>query len=140
MLKLKKVNDLAILPQRAYPTDSGLDLFSVENAILKPNEAKAIDIGWQMAIPEGYEIQIRPRSGLALKNITVNNSPGTIDHGFSGNVKVILINLGKSDYSVSIGSKIAQMVINKIELWNPAVVANLDSTDRGANGFGSTGV
>ena len=128
------------MPKRANYNDAGLDLCSVENIILKSGEVKAVDTGLQVSVPDGYELQIRPRSGLALKNITVLNTPGTIDSGFRGNVKVIIKNFSSEDFKIEIGNRIAQMIINKIELWDPIEVTELSKTNRGSNGFGSTGV
>ena len=140
MLELQKVNDLAVPPKRANPGDSGLDLYSVEELTITPGETKAIGTGWKMAVPVGYEIQIRPRSGLALKKqITVGNSPGSVDANFRGEVKVILINEGKNDFEVRVGDKIAQMVIAEVTLWEPIIVESLEDTKRGTGGFGSTG-
>ena len=141
MLKIKKVNENAIPPKRSKQGDSGLDLFSCENCIIKPGERRLISTGFQMSVPEGYEIQIRTRSGLAIKNgIVVGNSPGTCDSNFRGEVKVILFNLGNSDFLVTIGSRVAQMVVAQVELWEPEIVEELSETDRGSSGFGSTGV
>lgn len=141
MLKLQRINELAIKPKRANPTDSGMDLTSVENVIIPPGKTVAIATGWKMAVPSGFEIQIRPRSGLALKRqITVLNSPGTIDCSYRGEVKVILHNEADTDFSVSVGDKIAQMVIAPVFLWVGEEVSELDETERGSGGFGSTGV
>jgi len=94
-----------------------------------------------MAVPLGYEIQIRPRSGLALKNkIMVLNSPGTVDCNYRGEVKVILYNEGKEPFKIEVGDRIAQMVVNKIELCEPIIKGSLSETVRGEGGFGSTGV
>ena len=140
MLKIKKLNDLAILPKRANLQDSGLDLYSIEEVIIYPNESKLIPTGWAMEVPLYFEIQIRPRSGLAIKNsITVGNAPGTIDSIFRGEVKVILRNEGKESFLVKYGDKIAQAVVCPVCLWNPVVVDELSETNRGAGGFGSTG-
>ena len=143
MLKLEKAHTDAVLPKRANPGDSGLDLCSVEeDFFMWPGETKLVSTGWKMGVPIGYEIQIRPRSGLALKNsITVGNSPGTCDANFRGIVKVILRNEHKNEtFEVKKGMRIAQMVIAKVELWSPEVVNSLSETDRGSSGFGSTGI
>lgn len=141
MLKIQKINELAIVPNRANPSDSGLDLYSTEDCYLESGDSLAIGTGWKMSVPIGYEIQIRPRSGLALKKqITVGNSPGTVDSEFRGEVKVILHNESSVSFQVKQGDKIAQMVIAPVLLWNPEVVESLDETDRGEGGFGSTGV
>jgi len=140
MLKIKKVNENAIPPKRAKQDDSGLDLFSCENYNLKPGERKLFSTGWQMEVPKGYEIQIRSRSGLAIKNgIVVANSPGTVDAGFRQEVKVILINLSDTSYFIPIGARIAQMVVAAVNLWEPEEVEALSDSDRDG-GFGSSGV
>lgn len=141
MLKLKKINDLAVKPKRANPTDSGMDLVSVEDLVIPSGKTVAVATGWQMSVPSGFEIQVRPRSGLALKRqITVLNSPGTVDCSYRGEVKVILHNEADTDFNVSVGDKIAQMVIAPVILWEGEEVEELDETERGTGGFGSTGV
>ena len=106
-----------------------------------PFERKLIPTGLSISIPEGYEAQVRPRSGLSIKNgITVLNSPGTIDSDYRGEVKVILANLGQLDFEITRGMRIAQLVIAKVELMAVEPVVSLDNTDRGTGGFGSTGV
>lgn len=141
ILKIKKINENAIIPKRAKLGDSGLDLCSTEKIILVPGVPTLVSTGWQMEVPLGYEIQIRPRSGLAFKNsITVPNSPGTVDCNYRGEVKVILLNLGTSDYIVEKGAKIAQMVVATVNLCEPVEVTELSETERGDGGFGSTGV
>jgi dUTP pyrophosphatase len=108
--------------------------------LLKPGERKLIPTGLFFEIPEGYEVQIRPRSGLAIKNgITVLNSPGTIDADYRGEVCIILINLGNEDFEIHSGDRIAQMIVSKFEHSSWLEVEELNSTDRGAGGFGHTG-
>nr|WP_231292751.1 dUTP diphosphatase [Thermoanaerobacterium thermosaccharolyticum] len=122
---------------------AGMDLYAKvkEDVIIKPGEIKLIETGIMIQLPEGYEAQIRPRSGLALKNgITMLNSPGTIDSDYRGEIKLIIINLGKSDFIVKRGLRIAQMIINKVELPEILEVSKLDDTERGENGFGHTGL
>ena len=131
------------LPQYSTEQSAGLDLrASLEQAItLAPGEHRLIPTGLKIALPEGTEAQVRPRSGLAYKNgITVLNSPGTIDADYRGDVGVILINHGKEPFVVEDGERIAQLVIARyVQLqWKPT--ADLSATDRGAGGFGSTGV
>ena len=141
MLEIQRVHEDAVIPKRSNKGDAGLDLTSVIDKILNPEEVALIPTGWKMAIPLGYEIQIRPRSGLALKNkIMVLNSPGTVDCHFRGEVKVILYNEGKEPFKISKGDRIAQMVINKVELWEPQLKEKLSETARGEGGFGSTGI
>lgn len=116
-----------------------MDLCSLETVSLAPNEPKLVSTGLSFEIPPGYEAQIRPRSGLALKHaITLPNSPATIDPGYRGEVRVILLNLGKSDYVVHKGDRIAQLVIAKYEAieWEEG---DLGESVRGAGGFGSSG-
>lgn len=116
-----------------------MDLRSVERVVLSPNVPSGVPTGLAIELPPGFEAQIRPRSGLALKHaITVPNSPGTIDPGYRGEVKVILLNLGKGDYTIEKGDRIAQMVIARYEAIEIAE-GELSETDRGAGGFGSSG-
>ena len=139
-LKIQKVGDVPT-PNYAHPGDAGMDLYSAEDVIIKTGERKVVSSGIKIAIPEGYEAQLRPKSGLTLKHgITILNTPGTIDAGYRGVVGVILINHGQEDYKVEKGSKIAQMVINKIEIAEIEEVSELSETKRGEGGFGSTGL
>lgn len=129
------------MPAYAHgPTeDAGLDICAVEDALLAPGVPVAVPTGLAIEIPQGYEAQIRPRSGLALKHaITLPNSPATIDPGYRGELKVILLNLGKADYQVHAGDRIAQMVIARYESieWE---VGDLGESARGQGGFGSSG-
>lgn len=141
MLKIKKIHENAVLPKRAKFGDSGLDLCSVKELVIKPNSTALVPTGWQMEVPVNFEIQIRPRSGLALKkSISVGNSPGTVDANFRGEVCIILRNEGTEDFPVMVGDRIAQMVVAPVLLWEPEVVEELSDTSRGAGGFGSTGV
>jgi len=138
-IKIQKVEDVN-LPSYAHPGDAGLDLYSAENYTLKPGERKIISTGIKMAVPEGFEAQVRPKSGLAAKHgISVVNTPGTIDSGYRGIVGVILINHGNEEFIIEKNMKIAQMVINKIEIADIEEVQELDDTTRGEGGFGSTG-
>ena len=122
---------------------AGADLVALlsEPVVIKPFKRAIIPTGLSFAISKGYEVQIRPRSGLAAKNgITVLNTPGTIDSDYRGEIKVILINLGEEDFIVNNGDRIAQMVVQKVEQISFEVVENLDKTERGSGGMGSTGV
>lgn len=111
-----------------------------EAVVLKSLDRTLIPTGIKMAIPEGYEVQVRPRSGLALKyGITMLNSPGTIDSDYRGEIKVIVVNLSKDDYTIEPQERIAQLVLNKVEQIDFEVVDNLDETTRGEGGFGHTG-
>lgn len=141
VLKFKKVHALAVQPTRAHPTDSGLDLVSVETLSLAPGAFHAYDTGIQLELPAGYEGQVRPRSGLAAKKgVTVLNAPGTIDAAYTGNVKVILINHGPGTVDIKAGDRIAQLVIAPVSLMECMEVTEVATTDRGSNGLGSTGV
>ncbi len=140
-LKILKLHESAIIPQYSHPEDAGLDLFSIEEKIILPGEAKLIRTGIAIALPEGTEAQIRPRSGLALKHsVTVLNTPGTIDAGYRGEIGVILINHGREPFQVCVRMKIAQMVIKSFIQAVIEPVEQLDETTRGDRGFGSTGV
>ncbi|KAB2879499.1 dUTP diphosphatase [bacterium] len=139
-LKIQRIHPDAKLPEYAHPGDAGLDLFSVDEAVIRPGESKLIGTGIIIELPENTEAQIRPRSGLALKHqITVLNSPGTIDHGYRGQVGVILINHGIKPFTVESGMKIAQMVIAPVMSVNVIDTGTLTETKRGEGGFGSTG-
>ena len=145
ILKIKKLTNNSLLTLPKYETigSAGIDLQAVidEDIIIKPNETKLIKTGIAIALENGYEAQIRPRSGLALKNsITVLNTPGTIDCDYRGEICVILINHGKQDFTVTSGMRIAQMVISKYQQAEIIEVKDLDETARGKGGFGSTGV
>ena len=141
ILKDKNFIDIK-LPNYQTPNSSGMDLYAaVENAIiLKPNEIKLIPTGIKLSIPKGYEGQIRPRSGLALKNsVGILNSPGTIDADYRGEVGVVMFNFGKEDFVISRGDRIAQIVFCKVEKAQLIEVDELDSTKRNEGGFGHTG-
>ena len=130
------------LPDYSTPLSAGMDLrANLEEAVtLKPLERKLIPTGLYVELPEGYEAQIRPRSGLALKKgISVVNTPGTIDADYRGEIGVILINLSGSEFVVNNGERICQMVINKVEKIGWTEVKSLEDTERGAGGFGHTG-
>jgi dUTP pyrophosphatase len=128
------------LPSRATPGSAGYDLTSAEDGVLASMERRAFGTGLAIAVPDGFECQIRPRSGLALKNgITVANTPATIDSDYRGEVKVILVNLGAEPFEVTRGMRIAQMVIARVERVEFQAVAELPASSRGAGGFGSTG-
>ena len=130
------------LPLPAYATAgaAGMDVVAAEDLILAPGGRHAVATGFAIAIPEGYEVQVRPRSGLALKHgITCLNTPGTIDSDYRGEVKVILANLGSDAFPIARGDRIAQLVAAPVQRAVFAEVARLDETVRGAGGFGSTG-
>lgn len=140
-VKIIKLSSLAIIPEYAKAGDAGLDLFSTEEKTLEMGEICLIHTGISIELPDNTEAQIRPRSGLALKyGITVLNSPGTIDQGFRGEIGVILINLGKEPFQVEINMRIAQLVIKPIYHVEMQEVEFLSDSQRGAQGFGSTGL
>ena len=130
------------LPLPAYATNgaAGMDVVAAEDIVLEPGGRAAIATGFALAIPTGYEVQVRPRSGLALKHgVTCLNTPGTIDSDYRGEVKVILANLGQETFAVRRGDRIAQLVPAPVLRAELALVETLDETARGAGGFGSTG-
>jgi dUTP pyrophosphatase len=140
-VKFRKIDPAAILPSYAHPGDAGMDVRSVEELVVEPGGRKLVRTGLVMMLPPGYEAQVRPRSGLALKNgVTVLNTPGTIDEGYRGEVGVILANLGTEPFRVEKGAKIAQIVIAPCTRAEIVETAEVDETARGAGGFGSTGV
>jgi dUTP pyrophosphatase len=128
------------LPGYATPGAAGMDVVAAEDVTLAPGARHAVATGFAIAIPPGFEVQVRPRSGLALKHgITCLNTPGTIDEDYRGEVKVILANLGSEPFEVRRGERIAQLVPTPVLKAAFREVARLDDTDRGAGGFGSTG-
>jgi dUTP pyrophosphatase len=131
------------LPQYATSQSAGMDLRAnlTEPVVLRPMERRLIPTGLFIALPEGYEAQVRPRSGLALKHgLTVLNAPGTIDADYRGEVGVVLINLSQEDFVINDGERIAQMVIARHEQAKFTIVEELDETERGTGGYGHTGV
>ncbi len=139
---IKKLSKNVNIPVYKTKGSSGLDLeaFLEKDLLVKPNETVIVPTGISVAIDQSLEIQIRPRSGLAAKNnITVLNTPGTIDSDYRGEIKVILINLGKNDFTIKNGDRIAQMVICPIIKTEFEIVNELPNTPRGVRGFGSTG-
>ena len=144
MVKIKIVNrGSQQLPAYATPESAGMDLRAniTEPIVLHPLERRIIPTGLYIALPPGYEAQVRPRSGLAFKHgITVLNSPGTIDSDYRGELGVLLVNLSNEDFTVEAGERIAQMVIARHEQGEFAEVEELDDTERGAGGYGHTGV
>ncbi len=128
------------LPSYSSHGAAGLDVVAAEDVILRPGERQAVATGFAIAIPPGHEVQVRPRSGLALKHgITCLNTPGTIDEDYRGEVKVILANLGSEPFEVKRGERIAQLVPAVVTKAEFAEVERLDETHRGVGGFGSTG-
>ncbi|NLA83691.1 MAG: dUTP diphosphatase [Clostridiales bacterium] len=140
-LKVMRIHPNAILPEYAHPGDAGLDLFSIEEAVLSPGDSKLIRTGIKIELPKGTEAQIRPRGGLALKHqITILSTPGSVDEGYRGEIGVIIINHGKADFQVKKGMKIAQMVIKPVLHVEIEEVSRLTNSQRGEGGFGSSGI
>jgi dUTP pyrophosphatase len=140
-LRIKRLHRNALVPRYAHgpEEDAGMDLHSVEAVMLAPGETRLVSTGIAIELPPGYEAQIRPRSGLALKHsITLPNSPATIDPGYRGEIRVILRNLGAERFQILPGERIAQMVVARYEMveWEEGELAD---SDRGGGGFGSSG-
>lgn len=141
VVQIQKLHPDAKIPEYATTGSAGCDLHSVENTTLIPGERKVIQTGIAVAIPDGFEIQIRPRSGLAAKKgITITNSPGTIDSDYRNGIGVILHNTGNELFTVEKGDRIAQAVLVPVYQAEFIEVDELSKTDRGLGGFGSTGV
>lgn len=150
-LKIKKTDSRAIIPKYQHEGDAGFDFTAIidhkdamgeysNTVMISPGEKYIVNTGLSMAIPKGYELQVRPRSGLAYNNgITIINAPGTVDSTYRGVVKVILLNTGKNPFEIKTGDRIAQGVINQIPTVEILEVNCLDKTERGEGGFGSTG-
>lgn len=140
-IKIKKLREDAVTPKYACEGDAGVDLYSCEDYVLNPGERVLVSTGLSIALPIGFEAQIRPKSGLALKyGLSIVNSPGTIDAGYRGEVGVIVINHGNEVFRIEKGKKIAQMIINKVEQVDFEQVDELEESERRERGFGSTGV
>lgn len=142
-IKVKRLPNSGGLPLPAYSSDgaAGMDVVAAESVTLRPGQRAAVATGMAFAIPAGWEIQVRPRSGLALKHgVTCLNTPGTIDSDYRGEVKVILANLGDEYFEVKRGDRIAQLVPAQVQRAVLVEVDELDTTRRGSGGFGSTGV
>lgn len=139
-IKFQKLHPDAQVPSYAHIGDAGADVYSVSEVILQPQHRAAIPTGLAVDIPIGYEIQVRPKSGLALKHgITVLNSPGTVDAGYRGEIQIIVINLGTEAYTFTKGQKIAQLVLKPV-IQAHYFEGELGTSDRGLGGFGSTGL
>ncbi len=136
-LKVRRINKDARLPRYGHPGDAGLDLFSVVEAVLKPGEAFAVPTGIQTAIPSGFVGLIWDKSGISLSG--VHRLAGVVDAGYRGEIKIVMINLSGSDFVVSKGMKIAQMLIQPVVGVTVSETDDLDDTERGEGGFGSTG-
>jgi dUTP pyrophosphatase len=141
-IQIKKLSHSVSIPKYETSGSSGMDIAAhiKNNIIINPGEKALVSTGFSIAIPRGYEVQIRPRSGLAAKkNITVLNTPGTIDADYRGEIKVILINFGKEKFTIENGERIAQMVVCPVVQADLEEVKELPDTYRGSGGFGSTG-
>jgi len=143
-LKVELLNDDAKFPEYAYPSDSGFDLFSTEFVILAPFGRALVPTGIKLSIPEEFEIQVRPKSGLAInQGLTVLNTPGTVDSGYNGEIKVIIFNTNNTTVTIPKGTKIAQAVLCPVvngKYVDLVQVNKVSDGDRGDNGFGSTGL
>ena len=139
-LGFTRIHPDAVLPAYAHPSEAGMDVRSVEELVIPAGKRALVHTGLIVLLPPLYEAQVRPRSGLALKfGVTVLNTPGTIDSGYRGEIGVILANFGDADFIVKKGDKIAQLVIAPVTQPEVCEVSEIDETDRGAGGFGSTG-
>jgi dUTP pyrophosphatase len=141
-IQIKKLFNEVLTPKYETPGSSGMDIaaYLKQDILINPGDKTMVPTGFSLSVPQGYEVQIRPRSGLAAKKgITVLNTPGTIDSDYRGEIKVILINLSKDVFVIKNGERIAQMVICPIEQVTVEEVKELSETDRGTSGFGSTG-
>jgi len=138
---VKRLSEEVKMPVYAHESDAGVDLYANREMEIAPGEIALVPTGIKIALPEGYEAQVRPKSGLALNHgITVLNTPGTVDSGYRGEIGVIVVNHGKESFVVEKGKKIAQMVFNKVEKAELEEVEELDETQRNEGGFGSTGL
>ncbi|MEM7064455.1 MAG: dUTP diphosphatase [Cyanobacteria bacterium P01_B01_bin.77] len=140
VVKFKKLAPTAVIPRYAHPGDAGADLAAIGAHTLEPLQRLAIPTGLAAEIPLGYEMQVRPKSSLALHHgITLLNTPGTVDAGYRGEIKVILINLGQAAFDISPGQRIAQIVIAPVIQAEFVEIESLSESQRGDDGFGSTG-
>ena len=139
-IKFVKLREGAHIPQKAHEDDAGFDLYASEDFLLKAHGFGCVPTAVSIELPHGTEAQVRPRSGLAARHgVTVLNAPGTIDAGYRGEVKVILINHGDADYEITAGMRIAQLVISSVISAEFIEVSSLEDSDRGEGGFGSSG-
>ncbi len=139
-VKFVKIHEKAVIPTYAHAGDAGMDVYAVEALDINPGERKLVHTGLKVDMPMNLELQVRPRSGLALKHgITVLNTPGTVDAGYRGEVGVILINLGDQPFHIEVGDRVAQFVFNKYERVKAIEVQQLSDSERGEGGYGSSG-
>ena len=140
-LSFKRTRPAAQLPRYAHASDAGMDVQSAESLVIPAKARALVPTGLVANIPLGYEIQVRPRSGLAFKKgVTVLNAPGTIDAGYRGEIRVLLVNLGDEPFEIKAGDRIAQLVVAPVLQPEIVEASDVDETDRGVAGFGSTGV
>lgn len=140
-IKFKRLREDAVLPRFMHEGDAGMDVCSAEDIEIASGGTAAVKTGWAAEVPKGYEIQVRPRSGLALKYaITVPNSPGTIDSNYRGELCVVLINHGKEPFRIEKDMRIAQLVVSRLPRVKIVETKNLTETERNENGFGSSGL
>ncbi len=140
-LPVRRLDASVRLPSYAHPGDAGLDLCAVEEVSLAPGQRAAVGTGLAVAIPEGWVGLVHPRSGLALQHgLTVLNAPGTVDAGYRGELKVLLVNLGGERVTISAGARIAQLLLQRVGRALVCESDRLEETERGAGGFGSTGL
>lgn len=140
-VRFLKSDPAAQLPSYAHPGDAGMDLRSVEDAVIAPGARRLVRTGLKMQLPDGFEAQVRPRSGLALRHgVTVLNSPGTVDSGYRGELAVLLVNFGAEPFAVEKGMRIAQMVVAPVVRAGVEEAMELDGSARAEGGFGSSGV
>jgi dUTP pyrophosphatase len=144
VIQIEKIHPDAVTPKYAYQSDSGFDLYSVEKLTIPPFGRALVPTGLKLGFPDGFEIQVRPKSGLAINmGLTVLNTPGTVDHGYTGEIQVIVFNTNNNAVIIEKGMKIAQAVLCPVipgKFVNFVEVDKLEDKDRGINGFGSTGV
>lgn len=122
MIKLKRLNNQAVIPTRQHPHDAGLDLYAIESVVVKPNYVVRVPIGWACELPIGWELQIRSKSGLALEGIIVANAPGTVDSNYRKEIHVLLTNIGLNAYVVNKYDCVAQAVLSRVELIEPIII------------------
>ena len=144
VIEIEKVHKDAVIPQYAYPSDSGFDLYSTQQIFIGAFGRAAVPTGLKVSFPENFELQIRPKSGLALKQgLTVLNTPGTVDAGYTGEIQVIVFNTNPYEFEIPVGMKIAQGVLCPVMAGKNVRIVEVDkigAKDRGDNGFGSTGI
>ncbi|MFM8515106.1 MAG: dUTP diphosphatase [Actinomycetota bacterium] len=140
-LLIERLHPRAVLPERAHPGDAGWDLRAVESCTLSPGTRADVGTGLAIALPAGFVGLVHPRSGLALRHgVTIANAPGTIDAGYRGEIRVILVNLGESEWTCEVGDRIAQLLVTQVQVPRITEVSALPGSDRGDSGFGSTGL